>query len=150
MDLDYSPTGQEIVTGSYDRTLRIFKSTSGHSREIYHTKRMQRIFAVKYSMDSKYVLSGSDDGNIRLWKADASEKLGPVCVIYSLLVFFYLFIIQLTQLFNYFRNPPVNPPQPTTKNKTKSDSNTCPKSVVSIVIAKYPKLLKTLVLLNVP
>jgi WD repeat and SOF domain-containing protein 1 len=28
-------------------------------------------------MDSKYVLSGSDDGNIRLWKAKASEKLGP-------------------------------------------------------------------------
>lgn len=27
-------------------------------------------------MDSKYVLSGSDDGNIRLWKARASEKLG--------------------------------------------------------------------------
>ncbi|KAL0072864.1 WD repeat and SOF1 domain-containing protein [Phycomyces blakesleeanus] len=29
-----------------------------------------------FSMDSKYVLSGSDDGNIRLWKAKASEKLG--------------------------------------------------------------------------
>ncbi|KAJ3043716.1 DDB1- and CUL4-associated factor 13 [Rhizophlyctis rosea] len=27
-------------------------------------------------MDSKFVLSGSDDGNIRLWKANASEKLG--------------------------------------------------------------------------
>ncbi|ORE03064.1 Sof1-domain-containing protein [Rhizopus microsporus var. microsporus] len=27
-------------------------------------------------MDSKYILSGSDDGNIRLWKAHASEKLG--------------------------------------------------------------------------
>lgn len=27
-------------------------------------------------MDSKYVLSGSDDGNIRLWKANASEKMG--------------------------------------------------------------------------
>lgn len=27
-------------------------------------------------MDSKFVLSGSDDGNVRLWKAHASEKLG--------------------------------------------------------------------------
>jgi hypothetical protein len=27
-------------------------------------------------MDAKFVLSGSDDGNIRLWKANASEKLG--------------------------------------------------------------------------
>lgn len=77
LDLDYSPTGEEIITGAYDRTLRIYSARQGHSRDIYHTKRMQRIFCVKYSMDSKYVLSGSDDGSIRLWKAKASEKLGP-------------------------------------------------------------------------
>lgn len=76
LDLDYSPTGKEIVTGSYDRSIRIFRESDGHSREVYHTKRMQRIFCVKWSMDSKFVLSGSDDGNIRLWKAKASEKLG--------------------------------------------------------------------------
>ncbi|KAI9010152.1 WD40-repeat-containing domain protein [Hyaloraphidium curvatum] len=76
LDLDYSPTGKEIVTGSYDRSIRIFRDSDGHSREVYHTKRMQRIFCVKWSMDSKFVMSGSDDGNIRLWKAQASEKLG--------------------------------------------------------------------------
>ncbi|KAI9207967.1 WD40-repeat-containing domain protein [Polychytrium aggregatum] len=77
LDLDYSPTGQEIVTGSYDKSIRIFNAQSGHSREIYHTKRMQKIFCVKFSMDARFVLSGSDDGNIRLWKANASEKLAP-------------------------------------------------------------------------
>ncbi|CAG8451843.1 3254_t:CDS:10 [Acaulospora colombiana] len=77
LDLDYSPTGEEIVTGSYDRTLRIYNARQGHSRDVYHTKRMQRIFCVKFSMDSKYILSGSDDGNVRLWKANASEKIGP-------------------------------------------------------------------------
>lgn len=78
MDIDYSPTGQEIVTGSYDKTIRIFDVRNGHSRDIYFTKRMQRLFCVKYSMDSKYVLSGSDEGNIRLWKGDASGKMGIV------------------------------------------------------------------------
>lgn len=39
---------------------------------------MQQVLSVLYSMDSKYVLSGSDEMNIRLWKAHASEKLGPV------------------------------------------------------------------------
>jgi WD repeat and SOF domain-containing protein 1 len=29
-------------------------------------------------MDAKYLLTGSDDTNIRLWKANASEKLGPL------------------------------------------------------------------------
>ena len=42
MSVDYSPTGNEIVTGSYDRTVRIFKTNQGHSRDMYHTKRMQR------------------------------------------------------------------------------------------------------------
>jgi WD repeat and SOF domain-containing protein 1 len=74
--LDYAPTGKEFVTGSYDRTMRIFPSHGGHAREIYHTKRMQRIFAVKFTADNKYVLSGSDDTNLRLWKARASEQLG--------------------------------------------------------------------------
>ncbi|CAG8567704.1 9299_t:CDS:2 [Ambispora leptoticha] len=76
LDVDFSPTGEELVTGSYDRTLRIFRAREGRSRDVYHTKRMQRIFCVKYSMDAKFLLSGSDDGNVRLWKVHASEKLG--------------------------------------------------------------------------
>ncbi|XP_076881851.1 uncharacterized protein LOC143530075 [Bidens hawaiensis] len=78
MDIDYSPTGREFVTGSYDRTVRIFQYNGGHSREIYHTKRMQRVFCVKFSCDASYVISGSDDTNLRLWKAKASEQLGVV------------------------------------------------------------------------
>lgn len=42
MDVSYSPTGKEFVSGSYDRTIRIFNIHSAKSREVYHTKRMQR------------------------------------------------------------------------------------------------------------
>jgi DDB1- and CUL4-associated factor 13 len=42
LDVDFSPTGEELVAGSYDRSLRIFRSREGHSRDVYHTKRMQR------------------------------------------------------------------------------------------------------------
>ncbi|XP_026419215.1 DDB1- and CUL4-associated factor 13-like isoform X2 [Papaver somniferum] len=66
MDIDYSPTGREFVTGSYDRTIRIFPYNGGHSREIYHTKRMQRVFCVKFTCDATYVVSGSDDTNLRI------------------------------------------------------------------------------------
>ena len=78
MDLDYSPTGKEFVTASYDKTIRIFEARQGKARDVYHTKRMQKAFSVLYSMDDKYLLSASDDGNIRLWKARAAEKLGVV------------------------------------------------------------------------
>ncbi|KAK9685127.1 Sof1-like domain [Popillia japonica] len=77
-DVDYSPTGKEFVSGSYDRTIRIFECDKGHSRDVYHTKRMQRLTSVKWTLDNKYILSGSDEMNIRVWKARASEKLGPL------------------------------------------------------------------------
>lgn len=97
MDVDYSPTGREFVAGSYDRTLRIYGHMAGHSREVYHSSRMQRVFAVRFSGDGTYVYSGSDDMNLRVWKvrflvrcvrtleiactccqANASEKLGTL------------------------------------------------------------------------
>jgi WD repeat and SOF domain-containing protein 1 len=99
LDLDYSPTGKEFVTGSFDKTVRIFKITDGTSRECYHTKRMQkyviiyfyfyfvRVYSVLYTMDDRYVLSGSDDTNIRFWKASANDpiKLVNISVYYFLL-----------------------------------------------------------------
>jgi WD repeat and SOF domain-containing protein 1 len=76
--IDYAPTGREFVSGSYDKSIRIFETNKGHSREIYHTKRMQRLTCVQWTLDNKYILSGSDEMNIRIWKARASEKLGPL------------------------------------------------------------------------
>ncbi|BGP48513.1 Protein sof1 [Rhodotorula kratochvilovae] len=78
MSCDWSPTGREFVSGSYDRTLRLWKQGEGNSRDTYHTKRMQRIFSTLYTLDSRFVLSGSDDANLRIWKARASDKLGVV------------------------------------------------------------------------
>ena len=91
MDVAWSPTGTEFVTGSYDRTMRVFgvrkeRGTAGHAgagatgaaRDVYHAKRMQRVFCVGYTADHKYLLSGSDDTNLRLWKARSSEKIGQL------------------------------------------------------------------------
>ncbi|KII60945.1 DDB1- and CUL4-associated factor 13 [Thelohanellus kitauei] len=76
LDVDFSPTGLEFVSASYDRSIRIYSLDKKKSREVYHTKRMQRIHSVIYTADSHYVACGSDEMNIRLWKAEASKKLG--------------------------------------------------------------------------
>ena len=78
IDVDFSPLGTELVSGGYDKTVRIFDLEAQKSREIYHTKRMQRVMAVSFTGDGRFVLSGSEDTNMRVWKAIANEKLGAV------------------------------------------------------------------------
>ena len=76
MDVEFSPTGEELVSASYDRTIRLWNRDREHSRDVYHTKRMQRVFSCCFTPDNKYILSGSDDGNIRLWRSNASGRSG--------------------------------------------------------------------------
>lgn len=76
MDVEFSPTGEELVSASYDRSVRLWKRNEGHSRDVYHTKRMQRVFSCRWTPDNQYILSGSDDGNIRLWRSNASARGG--------------------------------------------------------------------------
>ena len=40
MDVDFAPTGKEFVSGSFDKTIRIFEVDKGISKETYHGKRM--------------------------------------------------------------------------------------------------------------
>lgn len=37
-----------------------------------------RVFAVCWSIEDHYILSGSEDTNIRIWKDDPSRKIGPI------------------------------------------------------------------------
>ncbi|KAH0482903.1 MAG: hypothetical protein KVP17_004558 [Porospora cf. gigantea B] len=76
-DIDFSPTGREFAASSFDCTVRIWKSNFTRSREIYHTKRMQYANSCQFTSDSRFVLSASSDFCLRIWKANASEKLGP-------------------------------------------------------------------------
>lgn len=76
MDVHFSPTGTELVSASYDRTIRLWNRERGHSRDVYHTKRMQRVFSCAWSPDNSFILSGSDDGDVRLWRAQASARQG--------------------------------------------------------------------------
>jgi WD repeat and SOF domain-containing protein 1 len=78
MSIDWSPLGKEVVLGSYDKTVRIYKSWEEKAREVYFTKRMQRISGVCYSGDGRYIFSASEDMNVRIWKTRASEKLGVI------------------------------------------------------------------------
>lgn len=49
LSVGFSPTGREFVSGGYDRMVRIWNCNTGRSREVYHTKRMGRVFCSNFS-----------------------------------------------------------------------------------------------------
>lgn len=75
-DVDYSPTGKEFVASSFDKCLRLF-SVEGRSRDVYSNRRMQNVLCCRFSLDGRFVCSGSSDMCIRVWKSDASAPIGP-------------------------------------------------------------------------
>lgn len=78
VSLAFHPNGREIATGSFDRTVRIFNVQDRKSRDCYYNERMHIVHGVVYSNDGRFIISGSDDGSLRLWKGQASKKTGPV------------------------------------------------------------------------
>ncbi|XP_954494.1 WD40 domain protein, putative [Theileria annulata] len=75
-DVDYSPTGSEFVASSFDKCVRLF-TMEGRSRDVYSNRRMQNVLCCRFSLDGKFVCSGSSDMSVRIWKANASEPVGP-------------------------------------------------------------------------
>mmetsp|Transcript_53801 Transcript_53801/g.144057 ORF Transcript_53801/g.144057 Transcript_53801/m.144057 type:complete len:443 (-) Transcript_53801:182-1510(-) len=78
LDVSYSPSGQEFLSASYDATVRLWSVDEQRSKEVYHTKRMQRVLCCLYSPDGRFVITGSEDANVRLWKAKKDQKLGTL------------------------------------------------------------------------
>lgn len=77
-DIQHSANGTRIVTGSVDRSVRIFSNDISHRQEaLYHNRRMQAVNSICCTSDNSYILSGSTDTNIRIWKLDpnASTKI---------------------------------------------------------------------------
>src|SRR5262249_34581175 len=70
----FSPDGKMVVSGSGDRTLRVWDVVSGQSLRTLqgHTSDVN---AVAFSPDGKMVVSGSYDGTLRVWDVSSGQSL---------------------------------------------------------------------------
>ena len=49
-----------------------------NSNIIFHLNSSVRVNSVIYSMDNKFIFTGSEDTNIRIWKANAGDAMKPL------------------------------------------------------------------------
>jgi WD40 repeat protein len=69
----YNPQLNRIVTGSYDKNIRIIDFSSG--KIITVTGHLQNALAVRYSPDYKMFASGSLDESLKIWDAATNQLI---------------------------------------------------------------------------
>jgi WD40 repeat protein len=74
LSVAFSPDGKYMVTGSLDKTARLWNIASGAEVRIF-TGHAGSVESVAFSPDGKYVLTGSADKTAKLWDAATGAEL---------------------------------------------------------------------------
>ncbi|KAG0022509.1 hypothetical protein BGZ80_000080 [Entomortierella chlamydospora] len=64
----YSPTDDMIVSSSEDRTIILWDAASGQRKEVIENQGVVNTVAWKSTTDGTYLVTGSDDASVRLWR----------------------------------------------------------------------------------
>jgi WD40 repeat protein len=71
-----SPDGKRIVSGSNDKTIRIWDATTGQPIGKPLTGHTDIVYSVGYSPDGNHIVSGSFDKTVRIWDAATGQPIG--------------------------------------------------------------------------
>ena len=72
----FSPDGHRIVSGSCDKTVRLWDADTGQPIGAPLTGHTDRVNSVAFSPDGHRIVSGSADKTVRLWDADTGQPIG--------------------------------------------------------------------------
>jgi WD40 repeat protein len=68
----FSPDGSKIVSGSADKTIRLWHASTGQTIRTF-TGHTSTVSSVAFSPDGSKIVSGSWDDTIRLWDASTGQ-----------------------------------------------------------------------------
>ncbi|EDR00248.1 uncharacterized protein LACBIDRAFT_396451 [Laccaria bicolor S238N-H82] len=71
----FSPDGMHIVSGSDDKTIRVWDSLTGQSVMNPLKGHKDEVHSVAFSPDGRYIISGSADKTIRVWDAHTGQSV---------------------------------------------------------------------------
>jgi WD40 repeat protein len=72
----FSPDRKHIISGSYDKTIRIWDAQMGKAVGVPLQGHTDVVRSVAYSPDSKHFISGSYDKTIHIWNAKTHKAVG--------------------------------------------------------------------------
>jgi WD40 repeat protein len=70
----FSPDGRHVVSGSYDKTVRLWDAATGAALQTLEGH-ADNVFSVAFSPDNKQIVSSSSDKTVRLWDAATGAAL---------------------------------------------------------------------------
>ena len=72
----FSSDGRYIVSGSDDRTIRLWDAQTGSQVGNPFQGHTSKVWSVAFSSDGRHIVSGSGDCTIRLWDAQTGSQVG--------------------------------------------------------------------------
>ncbi|KAG9054182.1 hypothetical protein FS842_005878 [Serendipita sp. 407] len=75
--VSFSPDGRFIVSGSDDRTVRLWDMETGHQLSTSFEGHSNRVISVAFSPDGRRIVSGSDK-TVRIWDVETGQHLASL------------------------------------------------------------------------
>ena len=69
----FSPDGRRIVSGSYDKTVKVWDAATGQETLTLKGHSMA-VTSVAFSPDGRRIVSGSEDGTVKVWDAATGQE----------------------------------------------------------------------------